>query len=306
MLRIFDTCSRSKSAHLTVSYEGRADAFREELCGLQLNARFESEKQGPFTAEAKIGLFEEAKLLQLEFSTGTLLLQDDLPIRKAGKVLILAVEGDCRWQHNETRLGTCAGVIVIPPDARDFHLSVSANESTPGKLYCIQSSDRIFGPNANIKQMRFINSSHVLKSISAHIHNVKELNASKLKSIFRIIFQRKYAQPNETDGIDLIYLEAILNFIDSNLKNELLDCDLIGRHFGISKRKIYEIFKQNGILLHETIVSRRLAMIKNEIDAGSEKVSSIISDYGFSTPSTFYRNYRKYYGVRPRREVGLR
>jgi AraC-like DNA-binding protein len=305
MLRIFDTCSRGKSAHLTVSYDGRADAFREEFCGPQLNARFESEKQGPFTAEAKIGLFEEAMLLQLEFSTGTLLLQDDLPIRKAGKVLILAVEGDCRWQHNEARLSTCAGVVVIPPDARDFHLSVSANESMRGKVYCIQSSDRIFGQNANIKQMCFINSSHVLKAISAHIHNVKELNASKLKSIFRLIFQSK-SQLNQTQGIDLIYLEAILNFIDSNLKNELLDCDLIGRHFRISKRKIYQIFKQNGILLHETIVSRRLAMIKNEIDAGSEKVSSIISDYGFSTPSTFYRNYRKYYGVRPRREAGLR
>lgn len=303
MLGIFDTCSGSKSAHLTVSYDSRADAFREEFCGLLLNAGFESEKQAPFRAEAKIGLFEEAKLLQLEFSTGTLLLKEDLPIRKAGKVLILAVEGDCRWQHNGTRLGTGAGAIVIPADARDFHLSVSANESTPGKLYCIQSSDRNFDQGANIKRMHFINNSKVLKAISAHVHNVKELNAGKLKSIFRIISRRKYAMPNETKNIDSIYLEAILNFIDFNLRNESLDCALISKHLGISKRKIYEIFKDNGILLHETIISRRLSMIKREIDAGSEKVSSIISDYGFSTPSTFYRNYKKYYGARPRREA---
>jgi len=306
MLRIFDTCSRSKSARLVVSYDGRADSFREEFCRLYLNAPFESEKQGPFTAEAKIGLFEEAKLLQLEFSTGTLLLQDDMPIRRAVGVLILAVEGDCWWQYNGARLGTASGVVVIPPDARDFQLSVSANQSATGKLYCIQSSDRIIGQDANIKQMRFINSPQVLKDISAHIHNVKELNADKLKIILRTIFQRKYASSNEKIWKHSIYLEAILNFIDSNLKNDSLDCDLIGRNFGISKRKIYEIFKQNGISLQGTIVSRRLAMIKSEIDAGSEKVSSIISDYGFSTPSTFYRNYRKYYGGRPRREVGLR
>lgn len=205
----------------------------------------------------------------MEFSTGTLLLQDDMLIRKPGKVLSLAVEGDCRWQYNGTQLG--AGVVVIPPDARDFHLSVGANESTTGKLYCIQSSDRIFGQDTTIKQMRLINSSQVLKAISAHIHNVNELNAGKLKTILRITCRRKYSTSSKTTCNDLIYPEEILDFIDYNVKNELLDCDLIGRHFGISKRKIYEIFKYNGILLHETMVSRRLAMIKNEIDVGSEQ-----------------------------------
>lgn len=300
MLNIFDKVSQYTSAFLAVSYDGRPASFKEEFCDQRLKASFEYDLQTPFRAGVRIGTSEVATLLQIDFSAGTLVLHDGLQMRQAGEVVILAVEGDCWWQHRGTRSVSSSAVIVLPPDVKEFQLAVGATSLRPAKLFYIRTSSKLF---KGITRPHFISSAHAFGAVSTYLYHVAEVNADKLNSIYHAIFRRKLTYQGSAASQDTAYFEAIMKFIDANLPNDALGCDMIARNFGISKRKVYDIFKHNGALLQETIISKRLTVIKEAIDAGSEKVASIIFAYGFSTPSTFYRNYRKYYGSPPRRDA---
>lgn len=92
----------------------------------------------------------------------------------------------------------------------------------------------------------------------------------------------------------------IKGFIAQNVKNPALGADLLARTFAISKRKLYSIFYDNRASLHETVMTARLEAARREIEAGGQKVASVILDHGFSNPSTFYRNYKRHFGRVPR------
>ncbi|MDR6290361.1 MULTISPECIES: helix-turn-helix transcriptional regulator [Inquilinus] len=89
-------------------------------------------------------------------------------------------------------------------------------------------------------------------------------------------------------------------FIADNVKHPSLGADLIARRFGISKRKLYSVISSNGASLHEMIMTERLEAAHRAIEAGGEKVTSVILDHGFSNASTFYRNYKRQFGRTPR------
>jgi AraC-like DNA-binding protein len=92
----------------------------------------------------------------------------------------------------------------------------------------------------------------------------------------------------------------IKTFIVRNVKNPDLDADLLAREFAISRRKLYSVFNDSRASLHQTIMTARLEAARREIEAGRQKVASVILDHGFSNPSTFYRNYKRHFGRMPR------
>lgn len=94
--------------------------------------------------------------------------------------------------------------------------------------------------------------------------------------------------------------QRITAFIGQAVKTPGLGADLLVRRFGISKRKLYGVFYANGASLHETIMTARLEAARRELEAGGQKVTNVITDYGFTNPSTFYRNYRRHFGGVPR------
>jgi len=92
----------------------------------------------------------------------------------------------------------------------------------------------------------------------------------------------------------------IRGFIARNVKNPALGAELLAREFAISKRKLYSVFYENRASLHETIMTARLEAARREIEAGGQKVASVILDHGFTNASTFYRNYKRHFGRVPR------
>jgi len=60
------------------------------------------------------------------------------------------------------------------------------------------------------------------------------------------------------------------------------------------------VFYDNRASLHETIMTARLEAARREIEAGGQKVASVILDHGFTNASTFYRNYKRHFGRVPR------
>lgn len=92
--------------------------------------------------------------------------------------------------------------------------------------------------------------------------------------------------------------EGVLNYINSNLENDL-SIDTIASEFFISKYYLMRKFKnQIGSSIHNYVVQKRLILARSLISDGLS-MSSVCSRCGFNDYSSFVRAFKKVYGVSP-------
>ena len=93
-------------------------------------------------------------------------------------------------------------------------------------------------------------------------------------------------------------IEGVLNYINSNLENDL-SIDTIASNFFISKYYLMRKFKsQIGSSIHNYIIQKRLILAKSLISEGLT-MSNVCSKCGFNDYSSFVRAFKKVYGVSP-------
>lgn len=94
-------------------------------------------------------------------------------------------------------------------------------------------------------------------------------------------------------------MDDLFNFIELNLTSKLT-LEMAAQHFLVSKSTISHLFRAYyKVSFHQFVIQRRLISAKNNILTGAP-LHSVWESCGFPDYSTFYRSFKKEYGISPK------
>ena len=98
---------------------------------------------------------------------------------------------------------------------------------------------------------------------------------------------------------DVILLRA-KRAIEDNIRSARLTPEFLCETLGISRRSLYRLFEPLGGV-HQYILQRRLSHIKRALNdpANHERIADIAARFGFTCQETFWRAFKRRYGVPP-------
>ena len=93
--------------------------------------------------------------------------------------------------------------------------------------------------------------------------------------------------------------EKVLDYINEHLEEDL-SLERLAKIFFASKYHIAHLFKEKyGLPLHQYVIKKRLALCKDAL-LNNEEITEICLLCGFSDYSSFYRAFKKEYGLSPK------
>ncbi len=112
----------------------------------------------------------------------------------------------------------------------------------------------------------------------------------------RIVYEQN--TPKDKKPENFLYQNLIF-YIEDHLDKEL-SLDLLAKEFFVSKYHIAHVFKDHlGMSIHQYITKKRLALCREAI-LGEMSITQAYQTFGFGDYSSFYRAFKKEYGISPR------
>ena len=92
--------------------------------------------------------------------------------------------------------------------------------------------------------------------------------------------------------------QNLMTYIEQHLDRNL-SLDLLAKEFYVSKYHIAHLFKDNlGVSIHQYITRKRLILCREAI-LGDMSITQAYQTFGFGDYSSFYRAFKKEYGISP-------
>lgn len=105
-------------------------------------------------------------------------------------------------------------------------------------------------------------------------------------------------EPKEVSNEASLYTN-LMDYIDEHLDEEL-SLERLADEFYVSKYHIAHIFKDNiGLSIHQYITKKRLRLCQEAIRANTN-ITDVYHTYGFGDYSSFYRAFKKEFGMSPK------
>jgi YesN/AraC family two-component response regulator len=214
-------------------------------------------------------------------------------------------------------------ILLIPPGIK--HHAFNIEENLPcqrfvfwiSQEYCqklhAQSKDYVYLIQQAASAGRYIFhfSDLAFNSVySKYLHLVEEAHNNRfgrdamlelsvqdlILSMNRVIYEQDNPRRNEENS-DL--LNDLSLYIDSHL-DEDLSLDVLANQFFLSKYYISHYFKNSlGVSVHQYITKKRHDACSKALITGAD-ITETFSDYGFSDYSSFYRAFKKQFGISPK------
>lgn len=115
------------------------------------------------------------------------------------------------------------------------------------------------------------------------------------------------ADPNvaedKSSRFELYHRQRIRRYIVDNLRNPLLNVDLIANGVGLSPRYVHRLFSGEANTLMEWVWIQRLERAARDLadtTAPPRSIGDIAYSWGFNDQAHFSRSFRKYFKVTPR------
>lgn len=112
----------------------------------------------------------------------------------------------------------------------------------------------------------------------------------------RTIYEKEHPIPSDEMRS---LCQDLIRYIEAHLEEEL-SLDRLAQVFYVSKYHIAHVFKENfGLSVHQFITKKRLSMCRDSI-LGRQEISKTYFLYGFKDYSSFFRAFRKEFGMSPK------
>lgn len=112
----------------------------------------------------------------------------------------------------------------------------------------------------------------------------------------RLVYERNMPK-KKTHEISLY--QNLIRYIENHLEQDL-SLELLAKEFFVSKYHIAHVFKDNmGMSIHQYITKKRLELCRGAI-LSEMSITQAYQTFGFGDYSSFYRAFKKEYGISPR------
>lgn len=161
------------------------------------------------------------------------------------------------------------------------------------------------------RQYHFTNDQITFNSLQSQIIRlIEEMHADHfgrhtqiclyINELFLHLNRLVYEQSNPMKKTHEISLyEDLIRYIENHL-DQNLTLDLLAREFFVSKYHIAHVFKDSmGMPIHQYITKKRLTLCRDAI-LSAMNITQACQTFGFGDYSSFYRAFKKEYGISPR------